>query len=63
MALAVFEMRAGLGALASAQRSMQTGSRDEQLGAVVAQLGTFPARPWDEGAQQTWLWLCDVAGP
>ncbi len=49
--LAVSEMRAGLAALASAQRSLQTGRQDEQLGAVVAQLGTFPARPWDEGAQ------------
>ena len=50
VALAVSEMRAGLAALASAQRSLQTGRQDEQLGAVVTQLGTFPARPWDEGA-------------
>ena len=56
VALAVFEMCAGLRALASAQRNMQAGSRDAQLGAVVAQLGTFPAHPWDKGAQQTFLW-------
>ena len=63
VALAVSEMRAGLGALASAQRSLQTGSRDEQLGAVVAQLGTFPARPWDEGAPKALPCLCCNSTP
>ena len=58
VALAVCEMRAGLAALASAQRSLQTAGRDEQLGAVVAQLGTLPARPWAEGAPQALPCLC-----
>ena len=63
VALAVSEMRAGLAALASAQRSLQTGRQDAQLGTVVAQLGTFPARPWDEGALTTLPYLCCNPAP